>query len=148
MPGRCADPATDAGRPASGEDEKGLTWVEPGFRDLSFGVAEDLSHTPTLISCSADGYNPGDAGADSAIEELFRQCASADFPGADTTVAEQWMLGNLANFFEEQRKAPHARAGSSIKEIGEGRYLMETGYLPPYGLEVILNIEGLEYYAS
>jgi hypothetical protein len=58
--------------------------------------------------------------------------------------AEQWMLGNLANFLQHQRKAPHASAGISIKEFGDGRYGMGTGYLPAYGLDVSIHIAGLQ----
>ena len=140
--------ATVIDRP-DGSEEPGVTivgrdWTAPGLRELSFSVSEDEKHNPTTISCGVSGYNPGDAGADSAIEELFRQCVSADFPSAETAEAEQWMLGNLANFFERQRKAPHASAGTSIKEFGDGRYAMGTGYLAAYGLVVSINILGLE----
>ena len=132
-----------------GSEDPGVTvmgrdWTAPGSPDLSFSVAEDENRIPIAIDCSADKYNPADAGADSAIEELFRQCVSAEFPGTDTTAAEQWMLGNLANFLQHQRKAPHASAGTSIKEFGDGRYGMGTGYIPAYGLDVSIHIAGLE----
>jgi hypothetical protein len=123
---------------------EGRDWTAPRLQELNFAVSEDKHHSPTTISCGVSGYNPGDAGADSTIEVLFRQCVSADFPGAETAEAEQWMLGNLANFFERQRKAPYAFAGTSIKEFSDGRYAMGTGYLPPYGLDVSLRIGGLE----
>jgi hypothetical protein len=123
---------------------EGRDWTAPALQELNFAVSEDEHHNPTTISCAVSGYNPEDARADSAIERLFRQCVSADFPGAETAAAEQWMLGNLANFLERQRKAPHAFAGTSIKEFSDGRYVMGTGYLPPYGLDVSLHIGGLE----
>jgi len=126
-----------------GEITVGRDWAAPGFRELSFSIGEDKNHTPTTIACFADGYNAGNAEADSAIEELFRQCASADFPGADTTRSEQWMLGALANFFEKERKAPDVSAGTSIKEFGDGRYGIGAGYIPGYGLSIELSIQGL-----
>jgi hypothetical protein len=133
-----------------GSDDPGVTvvgrdWTAPGSPDLSFSFSEDKNHIPIAIDCAADKYNAAAPGADSAIEELFRQCVSADFPGTDTTAAEQWMLGNLADFLEHQRKAPHASAGTSIKEFGDGRYVMGTGYLPAYGLDVSIHISGLEF---
>ena len=127
-----------------GDSILGRDWTAPGFRELSFSVGEDANHVPTSISCFVDGYNPGDAGVDSAIKELFRQCASADFPGADTAEAEQWTLGKLANFLQDQRKAPHVSAGGSTSEFGDGRYVMGAGYLPEYGLSVQIYIQGLE----
>lgn len=132
-----------------GSDDPGVTlvgrdWTAPGFRELSFSVGEDGNRTPTGINCSADGYDPADAGAESAIDELFRQCVSAGFPGAGTVKAEQWAMGNLAKFFKEQRKAPHASAGTSIKEFGDGRYGMGAGYIAEFGLSVSLRIQGLE----
>jgi hypothetical protein len=140
--------ATVIDRPDGSEDPGvtivGRDWTAPGLGELSFSVSEDEDRNPTTISCGVNGYNPGNAGADSAIEELFRQCVSADFPGADTTEADQWMLGNLANFFEHQRKAPHASAGTAVKEFGDGHYAMGTGYIPAYGLLVSTYIEGLE----
>lgn len=126
-----------------GEITVGRDWAAPGFRELSFSIGEDKNHTPTSIFCGADGYNAGNAEADSAIEELFRQCASADFPGADTTGPEQWILGTLANFLEKERKAPDASAGTSAKEFGDGHYGIGAGYIPAYGLTIELYILGL-----
>lgn len=119
-------------------------WAAPGSGELTFALTEDEHHAPTSIDCYANNYNPGNSGTVAAIRELFRQCASADFPGADTAAAEQWTLRNLTNFFEHQRTAPHARAGTAIKEFGDGRYVLGTGYLPADGLDVTIYIRGLE----
>jgi hypothetical protein len=132
-----------------GSEDPGVTtvgreWTAPGFRELSFAVGEDEKRTPITIQCFADGYSAGDAGADSAIRELFRQCVSADFPGADTAAAEQWMLARLTSFLEDQHKAPHANAGPAVNEFGDGRYAMGAGYIPAYGLSVSISIRGLE----
>ena len=120
----------------------GSEWAAPGFRELAFGIGEDSSHTPVTLQCFADGYNAGNAEADSAIEALFRQCASAGFPGADPTESEQWVQGTLANFLEKERKAPHAGV-TAVKEFGDGRYGIGAGYLPTYGLTIELDILGL-----
>lgn len=122
----------------------GRDWTAPGFRELSFSVGEDEKHTPTAVQCFVDGYNPANARTDPAIEALFRHCVVADFPGADTAEAEQWMQGNLAKFLADQRKAPHASAGTSVKEFGDGHYAMGAGYIPQYGLSVSIDIQGLE----
>ena len=139
LPGGADDP---------GDRTVGRDWAAPGFRELAFSIGEDKNHTPITISCFADGYNAGNAEADSAIEELFRQCASADFPGAETTEPQQWIQETLANFFEKERKAPHASADPSIEEFGDGRYGIGAGYLPTYGLTIELNILGLAVHYS
>lgn len=120
----------------------GSEWTAPGFGELSFSVGEDKNHTPTSIFCGADGYNAGNAEADSAIEELFHQCVSADFPGADTTGPEQWIQGALASFFEKERQAPNASGDTSAKEFGDGHYGIGAGYTPAHGLSIELIILG------
>ena len=120
----------------------GSEWAAPGFGELSFSVGEDKNHTPTSIFCGADGYNAGNAEADSAIEKLFRQCVSADFPGADTAGPEQWIQGALASFFEKERQAPNAGGDTSAKEFGDGHYGIGAGYTPAYGLSIELIILG------
>jgi myo-inositol-1(or 4)-monophosphatase len=51
MPGRYADPATDAGRPASGEDEKGsMSRLKP-----KIGVVRNLGPTSWQVADVASG---------------------------------------------------------------------------------------------
>jgi len=121
-----------------------LSW---NFRDanvktLSILEGFDDSRGPgSWIRCSAQGFEPTSQQASARIAAVFSLCASADFPGSQTSTVRAWVMREEPLVLAYLRKHPNATTiESPVPTFGTGTYWISAAVVDSTGYTIVLII--------
>jgi len=132
--------AVDPSQPSLGS---GLSW---NFRDasvkmLAISEAFDGLGRAVFIQCFAQGFEPTSEQASARIAAVFSLCASADFPGSQTSTVRAWVMREEPLVMADLRKHPNAMSITSpVPTFGTGTYWLSAGTVGSYGYTIELMI--------
>lgn len=122
------------------------TWTKTTLqvsKGLSVFMARTSTGRPTMIQCSATGFDPKDVVADAQVLTDMTLCATADFPGSDGAAAAPWVtkqVGYILKDLTTMTTGQHLECATP--SFGTGVYLMAAQVLDGQGPIVTLNVYG------
>lgn len=134
------EPRTEMSNPRYPSEGSSLSWKFnfPKVKNASIGVLRNTKNKVNELQCVSQGFDPGDAQAETEIATVLDLCASANFPGGQPTQVRRWIAGEEALVLADLRKNPASVAMAPVSRFGTGEYVLSGSKINIYGFTINL----------